>query len=127
MNSINYIPNFDEFLNERALFTQPKKVIGNPYGVGDLLVAEFDFKYPMNWEEATHYCSVLGDGWRLPTKQEYERVLSGNVKNWKRINKYWTSTEYSVLHAYSYDLQRKSTFGETKDTWNSVRAVKDNE
>lgn len=43
-----------------------KEIIGKPIRIGNLLVAENDFPYTMNWDDAKKSCVELGKGWRLP-------------------------------------------------------------
>ena len=45
-------------------------IIGKPKILGNLLVAQNDFKSEMNWEDSKVACDKLGKGGRLPTKDE---------------------------------------------------------
>jgi len=53
----------------------------------------------MTWDEATEACMSLGDGWRLPTKEEVKNVIIPNrlkIKSFaKQDENYWTNTPYS--------------------------------
>ena len=53
-------------------FSSATSIIDNPVKIGDLLVAQFDFPNKMNWENAKAACERLGNGWRLPTKDELQ-------------------------------------------------------
>jgi len=55
------------------VFSQ-KSVIGKTYNLNGLEIAQFDFSDPMTYDEAVKACSKLGDGWRLPTKEEMEKI-----------------------------------------------------
>jgi hypothetical protein len=55
------------------VFSQ-KSVIGKTYNLNGLEIAQFDFLNPMTYDEAVKACSKLGDGWRLPTKEEMEKI-----------------------------------------------------
>ena len=55
------------------MFSQ-KSVIGKTYNLNGLEIAQFDFSEPMTYDEAVKACSKLGDGWRLPTKEEMEEI-----------------------------------------------------
>jgi len=46
------------------------KIIGTPKRLFDLEIAEFGFPDEMEWVEAKKICQTLGEGWRLPTKDE---------------------------------------------------------
>ena len=45
-------------------------IIGTPFKMDILEVAQYDFPEEMNWDEANKACNALGKGWRLPTKDE---------------------------------------------------------
>ena len=49
---------------------------------------------PMTWHEAVEYAKSLGDGWRLPTKEELEKAYVGKVEGFKSDG-YWS---LSVAH-----------------------------
>jgi hypothetical protein len=62
-----------------------------------LQVAENDFENEMNWYQAKSACYDLGNGWRLPTKEElkvmYEQLHKKDQGNFKEDTLYWSSTE----------------------------------
>ena len=55
------------------VFSQ-KSVIRKTYNLNGLEIAQFDFLDPMTYDEAVIACSKLGEGWRLPTKEEMEEI-----------------------------------------------------
>ena len=64
----------------------------------------------MNWYEAKKVCKNLGDGWRLPTKDELNLLFSSNgaVSSSMRNNddlqkRYWSSTEYDSAYSGTLD------------------------
>jgi hypothetical protein len=61
------------------VFSQ-KSVIGKTYNLNGLEIAQFDFSEPMTYDEAIKACSELGDGWRLPTKEEMEEIYENKSK-----------------------------------------------
>ena len=67
------------FILPFIVFSQ-KSVIGKPYNLDGLEIAQFDFTQPMNYDEATEACSKLGDGWRLPTRDELEKIYENKSK-----------------------------------------------
>ncbi|MBL7765796.1 MAG: retroviral-like aspartic protease family protein [Chitinophagaceae bacterium] len=77
----------------KPLNIQLHSVIGNPIKLGKLVIAEHDFNKQMTWDEAKKNCSALGEGWRLPTKEELNYIyihkdeIGGFVKD-----SYWCST-----------------------------------
>ena len=85
------IPEIKEEQNKRL---KGNKVTGTPKKIDNLEVAEKDFPNRMNWDDAKKACSNLGDGWRLPTKDELNILFQnkwaiGGFVN----NEYWSSTE----------------------------------
>lgn len=51
-----------------------KDIVGNSYVLGDLEIAENDFSDRMSWTFAKMDCNALGEGWRLPTKEEFDFI-----------------------------------------------------
>jgi uncharacterized protein (TIGR02145 family) len=49
-------------------------IIGTPYKVLNLEVAANDFATDMDYSEAVEACSSLGDGWRLPTSEDFKVI-----------------------------------------------------
>ena len=68
--------------------------------IGSLEVAEHDFPEKMYWKESKKACASLGEGWRLPTKEEltilYENKdsIGGFADTW-----YWSSTETDGIYS----------------------------
>ena len=108
--------------------------------IGNLEVMTEDLG-EMNWDEAKKACKNLGDGWRLPTKDElnllYENKekIGGFAKNGIGFGKfgiYWSSSELGKSRtALSSSSAWKQTFtsgrkshGNKNDTY-YVRAVRD--
>lgn len=54
----------------------------------------------MNWDDAVKACTDLGEGWRLPTKDElnamYEQLSIGGFAD----SYYWSSTEFDNYDAW---------------------------
>ena len=65
-------------------------IIGKPKKVGNLFVAQNDFKRKMNWEDSKAACDKLGKGWRLPNKDEL------NILYQKQIMKILTTETYGL-------------------------------
>jgi hypothetical protein len=60
----------------------------------NLSIAEFDFPIEMSFAEATEACASLGEGWRLPTKEELIFIHYNKSRLKKFVGKaYWSSTE----------------------------------
>jgi len=100
-------------------------IIGNPIKIGNLLVAQFDFPNKMNWEDATKSCSSLGNGWRLPTKNELN-ILYSNLGKIGDVGDdgYWTSTENGIERAWrQYLFKEGYSYDDVKYGSGFVRAV----
>jgi hypothetical protein len=101
------------------------KVIGTPIKIGKLEVAQNDFPNPFNWDDANKACAELGDGWRLPTKNE----LNFMNKNKDKIGGftedfYWSSTEYGTVGAWSQNFFGSYQGDSEKEFPLCVRSVK---
>ncbi len=76
-------------------------IIGTPTKIGNLEVAQNDFPNRMEWNNAVKACSELGNGWRLPTKNELNFMYSNRVKIGRFANNdYWSSTEEDSDNAW---------------------------
>ncbi len=80
----------------------------------------------MTWEDAKAECAKLGDGWRLPTKDELDilyrnrQTIGGFVGD-----VYWSSTEYGNYSAWRQSFSNGfQNFSISSSTDNSVRAVR---
>jgi hypothetical protein len=79
-----------------------KNIVGKSVKIGNIEVAQYDFPNWMKWDDANEACEALGNGWRLPTKEELNilyqnRVVIGGFTN----SLYWSSTEIDYLNAWS--------------------------
>jgi hypothetical protein len=92
---------------------------------GNLQVAAHDFVEKMSWEAAKKACANLGDGWRLPTKDELnEMYLHKDKIGAFTLDNYWSSTENSNFYAWSQDFSSGIQNSNSKLNPNYVRAVK---
>ena len=103
------------------------KIIGNPTKIENLEVVQFDFPDKMNWTDAKAASEELGNGWRLPSKDELNILYENKDKigNFEGTY-YWSLTEANNSNfAWNQDF----FFGTQKDHYNknntlSVRAIK---
>lgn len=71
----------------------PLHIIGTPFRLSALEIAEKDFSFRMDWFEAEKACSRLGNGWRLPTKDEQKEIwLNRNKFGDYKFSNYWSSS-----------------------------------
>ena len=62
-------------------------------------VAEKNLSTQMTWDEAKRACSELGNGWRLPTKEELKEIYTQLHKKGRGKFKdagYWSGTEMDM-------------------------------
>ena len=81
----------------------------------------------MKWFEAKKACKNLGEGWRLPTRDEL--TLLHEQLHWEKIGefwnvKYWSSEEYDLDWAYYEDFNNYGSGYGSKKELNYVRAVR---
>lgn len=100
-------------------------VIGNPIKIGNLQVAQFDFR-KIPWVDANKSCINLGIGWRLPTIEEL-KILYRNresIGNFKR-DSYWSSTRGNQVVAWRLNFDDGMIYDrDNSDNTAYVRAVK---
>jgi hypothetical protein len=121
------------------VFSQ-KSVIGKTYNLNGLEIAQFDFLDPMTYDEAVRACSKLGDGWRLPTKEEMEEIyenknmlggfispiyVSDNAEFSINNNVYyWSSSSYGSDYVWVIGFTHKFVAVTLKTEYLYARAVK---
>jgi hypothetical protein len=101
-------------------------IIGKPIKFGNIEVAQYHFPVKMNWEDANKACADLGEGWKLPNRDELDylyqnRVAIGGFASFV----YWSSTEFDIVsHAwYQYFVNGLQNYTNKSKT-NYVRAVR---
>jgi hypothetical protein len=84
--------------------TEISPVIGNPIKLGNLLIAEHDFKMKMNWDVAKKACSALGDGWHLPNKDELNELYKHKYEIGSFTDDhYWSSSEFNESNNQAWE------------------------
>ena len=98
-----------------------------PIKFGNLEVAQEDIIFPnsMTWNEANEVCVRLGNGWRLPNKDE----LNTLYQNKDTIDGflyfyYWSSTENDVDNAWAQYFYTGFQKHYDKNTKYNVRVVR---
>ena len=80
---------------------------------------------PMTWEKAVEYCKSLGEGWRLPTKDELNKMyenkdkLGGFGEGWL-----WSSSQYANYYAWIQRFSDSIQDTNSKDSRYAVRACR---
>ena len=107
------------------LFAAVSQIIGTTYKLDSIEIAQYDLPTEVTWYNAKRECKELGKGWRLPTKEELDKMynnkdLIGNFVN----NNYWSSTEYDSRYAWMQVFIHKSIAITLKEGHINARAVK---
>ena len=75
----------------------------------DFIIATEDLPLELKWDKAVKYAIDLGDGWRLPTKDELNIMFINRDSIGKfGVSTYWSSSEIDINHFI---------FGEMKCAW----------
>jgi len=122
--------------------TSQKNIIGTPYNLNNLLIAQYDFQNSMPYEDAKYVCLKLGDGWRLPTKDELNLIyenkdqIKGFVSQLQIQNDseyytdpniyYWSGTEHDNMYIWIQGFTNTTIAITKKTSYLFVRAVKSN-
>jgi len=92
--------------------------------IGNLEVMTEDLG-DMMWDEAKKACKNLGDGWRLPTKDELNLLYENKEKIGGFANfYYWSSTEDGSNNAWRQDFNNGYQIPNYKNFTLYVRAVR---
>lgn len=102
-------------------------IIGKPYRIGSLEIAQFDFPKPMYNNQAINACRGLGGGWRLPTKTEMN-ILYRNKSKIKiggfSYDLYWGDNEDKDYPSISQNFSNGEQQVVYEDDRMRVRAVR---
>ena len=110
------------FLNS---FVSVSQIIGTTYKLDSIEIAQFDLPTEVTWYNAKRECKELGKGWRLPTKDELDRMYNNKdlIGNFINTN-YWSSTEYNSDYAWMQVFIHRSIAITLKEGHINARAVR---
>lgn len=116
------------------------------FGIGDEVgVWEHDSKYYYNWTAANIVAREMGNGWRIPTREEFEALYEELGEDFHKVMKpelngycsstgvlnyqgslggWWSSTPYSVTHAYYLYFPSSAVYPSNLDYKNYGLAVR---
>lgn len=78
------------------------------------------------WKDAKKVCKKLGDGWRLPTREELHLMwLNRDTIGGFAAAFYWSSSEYNKYNAWNQAFNNRNQYASGKVFTNYVRAVRD--
>jgi hypothetical protein len=102
-------------------------IIGIPIKLDNLEVSQYDFPKTMNWSNAEKFCDSLGNDWRLPNKDELNKLfqhkdrIGGFNGNW-----YWSSTvdnnDDAWMQAFGNKIEGTGFIGKTMPLY--IRVVR---
>ena len=115
VDSIKIIENTIDIIN----------IIGETIELEDLEIAKNDFSEEMIWEDAKKVCVSLGNGWRLPNKDELNTIYLNKDKIGRFASfSYWSSTDAGESYAWLQDFANGYQSYDGKNITFYVRAVR---
>jgi hypothetical protein len=101
---------------------QDNRLIITSPTTGDKVQVALEDLGKMEWENAKKACAKLGDGWRLPTKEEME-VMYRDLHQKGRGNfnlecMYWSGTEYDATNAWAFHFYTGEARSKSSDDAN---------
>lgn len=122
--NIDSNPTFDK---KTFNYTNPNRdnIIGESIKIENLEIAQFDIPNLSIWNESVIACLNLGEGWRLPTKEELNILYlnKSQIGNFTDFS-YWSSTEKDKKYASSQGFYAGSIYSTNKDESNYARAIR---
>jgi len=106
-------------------------MLENPFSGKIIQLAFEDFKNKMDWNQAKQFCTQMGEGWRLPDKEEMQLIFSEMLLKDKgkfKHDRYWSATEIDMDNALVFLFYPETThyYGDyPKEFLYWVRAVRD--
>ena len=100
-------------------------IIGNTFKLGNLEIAQFDFKDPLSWSDAQKAVKSLGEGWRLPGRVELDDLFK--IRKQIKANQfYWSSvSDETGMLAWGRNFAISSRKGfSSKSNFAYVRAIR---
>ena len=100
-------------------------IIGKSMRIGNLEIAQNDFPKMMNWHDAKAACDSLGNGWRLPSKDELVFLFQNKYRiGVFKFDIYWSSSEYGTGYAWFQNLGYGGQYPSYKFDAAYVRAIR---
>ncbi len=124
---VHVLENKEEDSSDEVVTAENWLPYGNYLTVGNIEVYPTNAPNNMTWDEANEYCKSLGEGWRLPTKDELNLMytnlkqagLGGFGKDW-----FWSSSQISNVSAWYQNFSDGYQSYDNKSSSVSVRACR---
>lgn len=88
-----------------------KRIVGRTVKIHNLEIAQFDFPYKLDWISAKNACQNMGNGWRLPTVDEFDLLIRYNNKLENYVTGYyWTSQDDENCCSKVREISGKNEF-----------------
>jgi hypothetical protein len=106
-----------------------RHIIGRTVKIHNLEIAEFDFPYKLDWISAKNACQNIGNGWRVPSNEEFDLLIryKEKIRNHTQ-GYYWTSLERedccAEIREFNNDSYIRNKYEKHKMKKNWVRAVR---
>jgi hypothetical protein len=106
-------------------FTSASQITGTTYVLDSIEIAQYDLPTEVTWYNAKRECKELGKGWRLPTKDELDKIYNNKdlIGNFGNTN-YWSSTVYDSEYAWMQVFTHKLIAISFKEGHLNARAVR---
>lgn len=102
-----------------------KKIVGKPIKIEYLEVAEFDFPEKMSWIDAKSKCENLGEGWKLPNREELNILFQNKDEiGGFEGDSYWSSSVLFKNSVYFQNFNDGEFDYNNKSEEHAVRAVR---
>ena len=107
------------------LFTSVSQIIGTTYKLDSIEIAQYDLPTEVTWYNAKRECKELGKDWRLPTKDELDKMYDNKdlIGNFVNTN-YWSSTDHNSDYAWIQVFTHKLIAITLKEGHINARAVR---
>ena len=101
-----------------------KKFKDSPITLGKLDVLGQDLG-KMKWDEAVKICKEIGEGWRLPSKDELNTIYENKDSIGGLVSfEYWSADEYDFHNAWTQNIDNGKEEELSKTSKHFVRAVR---
>lgn len=109
---------------ENKISEVTREMIGENIKIGELEVVTKDLG-KFSWGEAVEACKEIGDGWRLPTKDELNSLYENKdiIGSFSNVN-YWSVTADNEDNAWRQNFHNGSQVSTSVSFANCVRPVR---